>query len=112
MTYAEMIITACVVVLVLFAMWRVGQLNPVGTGRLARRINALEGKVAQQGERLDGFEKSIVTIAGDVGSMGREVAAMRMELAADRGLGERTWSAVDRLQDYFIGEAFKRGDGR
>lgn len=107
MTYAEIITTAFVVGLVLFAMWRVGQLNPVGTGKLARRMNTLEMKVAEQGVRMDGIEQSILKIAVDVGDAGREVAAMRMEMAGDRGASERTWKAVSRLEGFFIEDSFK-----
>lgn len=110
MTYAEITITIFILALVLFAMWRVGQLNPVGTGRLARRMNQLEMRVAEQGVRMDGVEASVEKLAEVTANTGISIGAMRIELAADRGLGERTWSAVDRLQNYFIEDSFKRGD--
>lgn len=112
MTYAEIIITAFVVALVLFAMWRVGQLNPVGTGKLARRMNQLELRVAEQGQRMDGIERSVLLLAETSASTSTSIEAMRVELAADRGLTERTWSAVDRLQNYFIEDSFKRRDAK
>ena len=109
MSYAEMIVSAGIVVLVLFAIWRVAQLNPFGTGRLARRINMVEHKVAELAGRMDGVERSILTIADDVNSISTQVSATRLELAADRGLTERTWQAVSRLEGFFIEDSFKKG---
>lgn len=108
-----MIITLLVLLLVLFAMWRVGQLNPVGTGKLARRINQLELKVAEQGQRMDGIERSIITIAETVAGTNEAVTgiekgitALRVEVAGDRGLTQRTWEGVSRLEGYFIQRSF------
>jgi uncharacterized coiled-coil protein SlyX len=107
-TYLDILISVGVVLLVLIANVRIGQLNPVGTGKLARRLNALEQKVAEQGQRMDGIEQSILTIAGDVGKMTSEVSALRVEVAGDRGLTERTWMAVSRLEGFFIEDSFKQ----
>ena len=93
-------------------MWRVGQLNPVGTGRLAGRMNQLELRVAEQGQKMSEIERSVLLLAQSSADTNTALAAMRIELAADRGLTERTWSAVDRLQAYFIEDSFSRKDAR
>ncbi|WP_425230221.1 hypothetical protein [Sphingomonas sp.] len=115
MSYSDWLITALVVAAVLFAAWRVGQKNPTSTGKLARDVRLLEQKVAEQGVRLDGFgaqldavERSVIRVADEVGSMGTQMSAIRMELAADRGLTERTWASVSRLEGYFIEDSFKQ----
>lgn len=110
MTVAEIIISAFVVALVLFAMWRVGQLNPVGTGNLSRRMDQLERRLGEQGVKVSEIERSVVLLADSSAETSRSLSAMRVELAADRGLTERTWSAVDRLQNFFIEDSFKRRD--
>jgi hypothetical protein len=92
----------------LFAAHRLGQVNPVGTGKLARRLSAVELKVASLDGKLDRQDEALTTLAGSAAETARGVEAMRIELASDRGLTERTWSAVDRLQHFFIEDAFKR----
>jgi hypothetical protein len=108
LSYSDIIITLVIVGVVLFAAHRLGQANPIGTGRLARRLSAVELKVAEQGEKLDGFDRALGSLAVSSAETARGVEAMRVELAGDRGLTERTWSAVDRLQAFFIEDAFKR----
>jgi len=113
LSYSDIIITVIIVAVVLFAAHRLGQVNPVGTGGLVRRLSAVEFKVAEQGEKLDSLDRAIVTLADSSATTAREIAAMRIEVAGDRGLTERTWSAVDRLQHFFIEDAFsKRRDER
>lgn len=113
MSYLDIIVSGAIVAMVLFAVWRVGQQNPVGTGQLARRINALEMKVSEQGQRMDGIDRAILSIAERVGAMGdgvdridTQMSALRVEVAGDRGLTERTWAAVSRLEGFFIQDAF------
>lgn len=115
MTYTDLTITMLIVTLVVFAIWRTGQLNPVGTGKLARRMNALELKVAEQGARMDRIEGSILTIADKVGlvaenveKVSNDVSATRLEMAGDRGASERTWAAVSRLENFFIQDSFNQ----
>ncbi|WP_242415069.1 hypothetical protein [Sphingomonas panni] len=108
LSYTDIIITLVIVGVVLFAAHRMGQTNPVGTGKLSRRLSAVELKVADQGEKLDRQDLMLKTLATSAADTARGVDAMRVELSADRGLTERTWSAVDRLQHFFIEDAFKR----
>lgn len=112
LSYSDIIITAVIIAVVLYAAHRMGQVNPIGTGKLARRLSAVELKVAEQGEKLDGLERALGTLAVSSADMARGVEAIRIELAGDRGLTERTWAAVDRLQNYFIEDAFRRKAGQ
>lgn len=107
-SYIDVLITLAIVGVVLFAAHRLGQANPIGTGKLARRLSAVELKVAEQGEKIDGLDRSLIVLATSSADTARGVEAIRIELAADRGLTERTWSAVDRLQLFFIEDSFKR----
>ena len=108
LSYADIIITAVIVIVVMTAAWRLGQTNPVGTGKLARRLSAVELKVAEQGEKLTALDTAVKTMAESTALTARELAAMRIEMAGDRGLGERTWEAVDRIQHFFIEDAMRR----
>lgn len=119
MTWGEIAITIFVVALVLFSAWRAGQANPIGTGRLARRISALELKVDGQGHRMDVIDASVSAIGERIGMLNagveavdNQLTALRVEVAGDRGLTERTWASVSRLEGFFIQDAFqKRGGG-
>lgn len=107
LAYSDIIITGVIVAIVLLASLRLGQVNPVGTGNLARRLSAVELKVAEQGEKLAALDDAVKTMAENAALSARELGAMRMEMAGDRGLTERTWAAVDRLQQFFIEDAFR-----
>ena len=108
LAYSDIFITLVVIGVVLFAAHRLGQANPIGTGKLARRLGAVELKVAELDGRLDNVDQALGTLAKSAADTARGVEAIRIELAADRGLTERTWSAMDRLQNYFIEDAFER----
>lgn len=113
LAYTDILITLVIVGLVLFAAHRLGQVNPVGTGKLARRLSAVELKVAEQGAKIDTLEQTMTTLVESTAETVRVLSAMQIEQAADRGLGERTWSSVSRMENYFIEQAFRtRGDGR
>lgn len=107
-SYTDILVTLAIVAIVLFAAHRMGQANPIGTGRLSKRLSAVELKVAEQGAKLDSMEGVMTTLASSAAETARLMDAMRIELAADRGLTERTWAAVDRLQNYFIEQSFKQ----
>lgn len=111
-SYIDILITLAIVAAVLIAAHRLGQANPIGTGRLARRLSEVEVKVGEQGMKLDKLETVVATLADSTAEISRELGALRVEMAGDRGLSERTWSAVDRLQNYFIEDAFKSRGGR
>lgn len=111
-SYIDILITLVIVAAVLFAAHRLGQANPVGTGRLSRRLTEVEAKVSEQGNKLDRLEGVVATLADSTADISRELSAVRMELAGDRGLAERTWSAIDRIQNYFIEDAFRKRTGQ
>lgn len=72
------------------AVWRGGQANPEGTGRLARRMSRVE--VELKGKAT----------ADDVTALATQVAELKSEMAGDRRVNELTYNAVKRLEGYFI----------
>ena len=104
---ADIVITAVIMAAVLWSAHRIGQANPVGTGKLAKRMDALELKVVEQGERLGGVDASIIRLADSSKTTADSVAALRIEVASDRGVTERTWASVSRLEGFFIEQSFK-----
>ena len=112
MSYDEIVITVVIIAIVLFTAWRGGQANPVGTGKIARRLTVLESTVAQQGTKVDALDKGLGEIAQLVKKNDENLGAIRIELAGDRGLTERTWAAVDRLQQFFIQDSFDRRNSK
>ena len=113
MSLVDVGITLAIIVAVLWGAHRNGQNNPVGTGKISRRVEAMEAKMGKQELRLDSIDDAVLQLGKATSETSKELAAMRIEMAGDRGLAERTWSAVDRLQNYFIQDAFdKRRDGR
>lgn len=110
MSYLEILITLAIVATVLFVAHRSGQANPTGTGRLSRRLSALETIVAGQGDKIESLDNAIVQLVENGVKTTELLQVVRIELASDRVSTERTWNAVDRLQNYFIESSFKRRD--
>lgn len=108
MTWFEIVISAFIVALVLYAMWKVGQLNPVGTGRLAQRMSQVERQFTELQLRVGGVEVSLSDLTEGGKKTNILVEAIQIELAADRGVNKQTWETVDRLQKWFMEEALKR----
>lgn len=108
MTYGELIVSGLIVALILVATWRAGQSNPVGTGKLARRLTDVESRVIEIDRRMGDVEDSIKLLADSTAATTAAIGSIRLEMAGDRGLSERTWSAVDRLQHFFIDQALEQ----
>ena len=93
-------------------LYKGGAANPVGTGRLQRRVQQLAADVSSQGDKIEALETQVnVRVSGievqlrelsDRMALKADIDAVRRELAADKAISERTWHAVDRLQNYFI----------
>lgn len=112
MTYGEIIVSVLIVALMLFATWRAGQTNPVGTGSLVRRLTTVEHRMEEVDARLSNVEGSVEKLADASDAINTALSAMRLEMAGDRGVSERTWAAVDRMQQFFIDQALDQAFGR
>jgi hypothetical protein len=113
LSYSDILITIVIVAVVLWASHRLGQVNPISTGKLSKRLSAVELKVAEQGEKLDALDRAMVTLAENSAVTAKELGAMRIEMAADRGLEERTWASISRLEHFFMeAGVHARRDGR
>lgn len=113
LSYLDIVITAVILVVVLAASHRLGQVNPVSTGRLSKRLSAVELKVAEQGEKIDALDDAVKLLAESSAVTATEIGAMRIEVAADRGLAERSWASISRLEHFFMEDAFRaRREGK
>ena len=86
LSYSDFFITLIVVGVVLFAAHRLGQANPIGTGKLARRLGAVELKVAELDGRLDSVDQALGTLAKSAAETARGVEAMRIKVATEQVL--------------------------
>jgi hypothetical protein len=99
LSYTDILITVVIVAVVLFAAHRFGQNNPVGTGRLSKRLSAVEANVADLKTKTDGMDKALSTLAVSVADTARGVDAMRMT--------NDPHSTVDDIVGYGLANGFK-----
>ncbi|KTE24446.1 MULTISPECIES: hypothetical protein [unclassified Sphingopyxis] len=84
------------------AVWRGGQANPEGTGRLGRRLGKVEQALSGKATTEDVGE-----VQNEIASLNNKIARLEAEQAADRRVNQLTYEAVRRLEDYFL----KKGTG-
>lgn len=94
-------IAALIVFAVFYSVHRHGRGNPESTGRLARKVTKLEETLYQQGSKIEAVEVSVDRLATETATK-TDIARIEQKIDGDRNINERTWSAVSRLQDFFI----------
>lgn len=85
------------------AVWRGGQANPESTGRIARRLNHLDGRVQQVELALKATATSedITKVEGSIGKI-------EAQMESDRELAKRTHAAVSRIESFLIERALSK----
>lgn len=102
MSIFEIAIIAFILAGICFLLFRGGQANPEGTGRLARRIGKVEQALAEKATT-----ESVDTATREVAALSAKVGRLEAEMAGDRRVNQLTYEAVRRLEDYFL----KKGTG-
>jgi hypothetical protein len=102
MSYFELAIIAFILLGICFLLFRGGQANPEGTGRLARRIGKVEQTLAEKAttESVDAARSELAALSAKVGKL-------ETEMAGDRRVNQLTYEAVRRLENFFL----QRGTG-
>ena len=98
---------ALIVLAVFFTIHRHGRGNPESTGRLGKRVAELEKATERQAEKIDGIDEALERLSETTATR-RDIETLRAEIAGDRAVSERTWHAVDRLQNFLIESALNR----
>lgn len=81
----------------IFLAWRAGQANPEGTGRIAKRIGGLDGRIKHVEAQL-----GQAATKTDLAKLEGEIDALREQMAGDRALAERTFASVQRIETFLI----------
>lgn len=109
--YLQLMIGVAIIGLVLWSVFRQGANNPETTGRLSRRFSELDKKLtaisahsADRDLRHSELDAKVNSIADEMVTSA-DIDALRVEIAGDRTLAERTWHAVNRLESFFIQRA-------
>jgi hypothetical protein len=89
-----------VILIGIFLAWRAGQANPEGTGKVGKRLSALESRVQLTEDKLRG-----VATKADIVRLEGEVDALREQVKGDRELAERTFKSVERIESFLIEQA-------
>lgn len=112
MTYGEIIVSVLIMALILLATWLAGRANPVGTGKLVRRIDQLEVEVKNLDGRMDGLGDAVTHLTEDLTAAAavtrQKLETMQLEAAGDRALLQRTSYVIFRIQDHFMDSAVEQ----
>lgn len=123
----ELAIIAFIVVGMGVAIWKGGAANPVGTGRLDRRLGHMDrelkgvvtkvGEIEKQVEDIDGraaskndikrLERQLKDHTERAAAMARDIASIRESMAARQASTEHVRRQVDALYDVIV----KKGMG-
>lgn len=112
MTSLDYLLLALILLGIGVSIFRSGAANPISTGRLSSRLSAVETQQQAQAQQIQALderiENGLTRLEGSVDDV-RQAMATRADLAGlqrtmegERALAERTWHAIDRLQQYLI----------
>ncbi|MDR6708154.1 archaellum component FlaC [Novosphingobium sp. 1748] len=102
-----------------WVVWKGGAANPEGTGTLGRRVNGISNKVSALSTRIEHIESDIEEIKHDavtgrdverieglLATARAEMGALRVEIAGDRKMAERTQHSLDRIERLILERGF------
>ena len=112
MTSLDYLLLAFILIGIGVSIFRSGAANPVSTGKLSRRLSAVESQQQEQAQQIqqldERIEKGLTRLEGSVSDVRSEMATrsdlvtLQRTIEGERALAERTWHAIDRLQNYLI----------
>lgn len=83
-SFFELAVIAFVVCGIAYAVFRQGQANPEGTGKIGKELSALKEDVAAIKGTVDGVEKDVKSVNGKVNLLDRKVTEIeRASVTAD-----------------------------
>ncbi|RHW17186.1 hypothetical protein D1610_11595 [Sphingomonas gilva] len=114
----ELILCTAIIAFLIYAIWRGGSSNPVGTGQLQRQLNTIGAEVKTlktdvggcalksdleglRGE-LTEMEKRVAS-SGEVIALQGQIATLNARIAGIEKLTDRTDATVTRIEDYLRG---------
>ncbi len=116
-SWVEIFIMAIIVAGFAVVIWRGGQANPEGTGRLGRRLNKVESKMAEVEtemehvrDRLAQFEMTLEKVSAKMVTKS-DLDNIEKLMARDAQTSTKTWAAIQRLEGFFLEDAIKGRKG-
>jgi len=119
-------LVACIAIIgfMLYAIWRGGGSNPVGTGALQRQLNTLGSKVNGVEEKIGGCAlkadleglrgelremEARVASSGDILGLQGQIQALNATVSGTRDLVERAEASINRIEGYFLEKGVRGG---
>lgn len=99
--WLEWAIIIFIVLAIAFVVWKGGAANPMGTGRLSRKVGHLTGEVSNLGTRMKHVEQEVEELKEEAATT-KDIARLEEKIAGHHALLERTSKGVDRIERLFI----------
>ncbi len=119
-SYLELAIIAVILIGIALAVWRGGQANPESTGKLNRRLTAMDGELREVVNRVGTLDRRVGDIerhsakSADIARLEKHLEALKEQVAglraSDAGMVARIDHAcqqVDRLYDFIVERGMK-----
>lgn len=119
--YLQVAIIAFIVLGISVAIWKGGSSNPVGTGKIDRRVSSLIGKVDQielqvvdieeraaSKEDIRRLEERMAAHDAKVDGMTKGLGDLQSMIAADSAKTDEIGRQVDRLYDEIVRKGMER----
>ena len=97
----EWAIIAFIVFAIAFVVWKGGAANPMGTGRLSRKVGHLSGDVSNLSIRVGHVETELDELKNTAATKA-DIATVRAEIAGLTALVNRSASGIERIERLFI----------
>jgi hypothetical protein len=100
-TWVEWAIIAFIVLAIAYVVWKGGAANPMGTGRLSRKVGHLDATVGRLGIRVGHVESEVEELKAEMASKA-DIATLRAELVGVKDVLERNERGLNRIVDILM----------
>lgn len=100
-SWFEWAIIAFIVLAIAFVVWKGGAANPMGTGRLSRKVGHLDATVGRLGVRVGHVEDEVEELKGQMASKA-DIATLRAEISGVRDMLVRNERGLNRIVDILL----------
>lgn len=97
----EWAIIAFIVLTIGWCVWKGGAANPMGTGRLSRKVGRLSGDVSTLSQRVGHVERELEELKAEAATT-KDIERLEERMLGHKELSERTNKSVDRIERYLI----------
>ena len=100
-SWLEWAIIAFIVLTIGWCVWKGGAANPMGTGRISRKVGKLSGEVTTLSMRVRHAEQELAELKESAATT-KDIARLEERMAGHLALSERTNKSIERIERFLI----------